>query len=513
MVPDPRRPIIPGTPIFLPMRHWTIGTTEKFHPQPTDLLLVLGTEKQPSGGLTGEVEASFGESVLGSLEAQVSGDLKGGEWIEVSGLRAWVQKIGEKPGLDADERLRFAVCDGFRAATSRKAERVAILADALPTAKLCAILEGWWLSTYRFESWKSKPSTPLPVFHIVFSEANAAEGTSLLERTARVLEATNWVRDQVNLPGSTLTPAIFADKIGQILSEQGLQWRSRGREELEADGYMGLVTVGKGSDHQPFLGVAKYSPDNAKPGIHLVLVGKGVTFDTGGISIKPSDHMWEMKNDMAGAATAVGAIAGIARLNIPINVSAVVCLAENRPGNASVLPGDIFRAKNGKSVMVDNTDAEGRLILSDGLWEAGALGATHVVDLATLTGAVIRALGSSIAGVLANDQDLSESIRGAGLAMGEKFWPLPLEDEYRSKLDDPVADMRNAGGPEAGAITAGLFLREFVPEGTKWAHLDIAGTAFTTKSWKYFPEGATAFGVRSLVELAGRMTADGSNSP
>jgi len=488
------------------MRHWTTGTIDEFIPQTTDLLLVLGTDK-PSGLLPGEGAAAFAEAVRASLAAQTSGDLKGGEWLEVSGRRAWVQKVADKPGLDADERLRFAVAEGFKAASSRKCERVVLLADALPTALLAVVLEGWWLSTYRFEAWKSKPSAALPVFHIVRAVADSA-GADLLGATARVLDATDWVRDQVNTPGSSLTPRIFAEKIGQVLSDAGLSWSARGRADLEANGYQGLVTVGKGSDHEPFLGVARYAPARAKPGIHLVLVGKGVTFDTGGISIKPSEHMWEMKNDMAGAATAIGALVAIARSGLPIAVSAVVCLAENRPGNASVLPGDVFRAKNGKSVMVDNTDAEGRLILTDGLWEAGSLGATHVVDLATLTGAVIRALGSSIAGVFSNDEAWGESICRTGKGKGEKFWPLPLEDEYRSKLDDPVADMRNAGGPEAGAITAGLFLKEFAPENAKWAHLDIAGTAFTTKSWKYLPEGATAFGMRTLVELARTLAAD-----
>jgi len=309
----------------------------------------------------------------------------------------------------------------------------------------------------------------------------------------------------VNEPGSNLIPSEFATRIAKALSEVGVEWKSMTRPDLDREGYNGLVTVGKGSDHPPVLGVATWNPAGAKPDVHLVLVGKGVTFDTGGISLKPSDHMWEMKNDMAGAAAASGAILAIARLGIPLRVSTVVCLAENRPGNASVLPGDIFRAKNGKSVMVDNTDAEGRLILSDGLWEAGSLGATHVIDLATLTGAVVRALGGSIAGVLGNDAELSAAIQSVGAAQGEKFWPLPLEEEYRSKIDDAVADMKNAGGPEAGAITAALFLKEFVPENTKWAHLDIAGTAFTTKSWKYFPEGATAFGLRTLVAFARRL--------
>jgi leucyl aminopeptidase len=482
------------------MRHWTTETIDQYHPLPTDLLLVLGTD-QPSGLLGGEGATAFAEAIRASLANQTSGDLKGGEWVEVSGRRAWVQKVAEKPGLDADERLRSAVAEGFKAVSSRKCERVVFLADALPAAQLAVVLEGWWLSTYRFESWKSKPSAPHAVFHVVRANADPA-GAASLGDAARVLDATDWVRDQVNTPGSSLTPRIFQERIGQVLSDAGIAWNARGRAELEEQGYQGLVTVGKGSDNEPFLGVARYSPENAKPGIHLVLVGKGVTFDTGGISIKPADHMWEMKNDMAGAATAIGALLAIARSGLPIAVSAVVCLVENRPGNGSVLPGDIFRAKNGKSVMVDNTDAEGRLILTDGLWEAGALGATHVVDLATLTGAVIRALGSSIAGVLSNDEGWGDSICRTGRTQGEKFWPLPLEDEYRSKLDDPVADMRNAGGVEAGAITAGLFLKEFAPEGAKWAHLDIAGTAFTTKAWKYLPEGATAFGLRTLVELA-----------
>jgi len=483
------------------MRHWTTGTIDEFIPQPTDLLLILGTD-QPSGLLVGDGAGAFADAVRTSLAAQTSGDLKGGEWLEVSGRRAWVQKVVEKPGLDADERLRFALADGFKAASTRKCERVVFLADALPVAQLAAVLEGWWLSTYRFESWKSKPSAPHPIFHILLAGSAFSESSGVLAQKAGVLDATDWVRDQVNTPGSSLTPRIFAERIGQVLSDGGLGWNARGRSKLEEEGYQGLVTVGKGSDHEPYLGVARYAPEGAKPGIHLVLVGKGVTFDTGGISIKPAEHMWEMKNDMAGAATAIGALLAIARSGLPLTVSAVVCLAENRPGNGSVLPGDIFRAKNGKSVMVDNTDAEGRLILTDGLWEAGALGATHVVDLATLTGAVIRALGSSIAGVLSNDEGWSESICRTGRSQGEKFWPLPLEEEYRSKLDDPVADMRNSGGAEAGAITAGLFLKEFAPENAKWAHLDIAGTAFTTKAWKYLPEGATAFGLRTLVELA-----------
>jgi leucyl aminopeptidase len=216
--------------------------------------------------------------------------------------------------------------------------------------------------------------------------------------------------------------------------------------------------------------------------------------------------MWEMKCDMAGAATTLAALCTMADLKIPVNVSAVLCLAENRPGNTAVLPGDVFTARNGKTVMVDNTDAEGRLVLSDGLYEAGTLGATHIINLATLTGAVVRALGTAMTGLFANDAAFGAAIRKAGAAHGEKFWELPLEAEYREWMDDPTADMKNVTSKgEAGAITEGLFLQEFVPEGAKWSHWDIAGTAFVTAPWKYVKAGATGFGLKTLVEMARKL--------
>jgi leucyl aminopeptidase len=238
----------------------------------------------------------------------------------------------------------------------------------------------------------------------------------------------------------------------------------------------------------------------------LCIVGKGVTFDTGGISLKPSKSMWEMKCDMAGAATTLAAICAIAELKLPVNVSAVLCLAENRPGNAAVLPGDIFTAKNGKTVMVDNTDAEGRLALSDGLYEAGTLGATHLIDLATLTGAAVRALGTAMAALMSNDATFAAALRRTGAERGEKFWELPLEAEYREWMDDATADLKNVTSKgEAGAITAGLFLQEFIPEGVKWAHWDIAGTAFVTAPWKYVKSGATGFGLKTLIGIARKL--------
>jgi leucyl aminopeptidase len=237
----------------------------------------------------------------------------------------------------------------------------------------------------------------------------------------------------------------------------------------------------------------------------IALVGKGITFDTGGISLKPGEKMWEMKGDMAGAAAVLYAMRALGRLAPDVKVVGILCCAENFPDANAQRPGDIFVAKNGKSVMVDNTDAEGRLVLTDGLHRAGEEGATHVVDIATLTGACLRALGPSVAGVLGTDRELIQRIIRSGENHGESFWELPLVEEYRDALKTPYADLNNiAPGGLAGAITASLFLREFVPAGVAWAHLDIAGPMFKDKDWKYYEAGALGFGLKTLVDLCER---------
>lgn len=498
----PRKVWVSFDPI---MTTWKSLAVESVDPSSDDVVVVLGIEGTPSGELSGGKYAVLRHRIAASLKEQKDGKLKTPEWIEADGVRALAVSIAEKPGLDADDRLRLAAQEAFQLVSQRSCTRVFLLIDALPPERQRLPLEGWWFGAYRFDRYKSKPSPVRPELVLCVRSDSAVLSATRLQHAALVLEATDWVRDAVNEPGSSLVPRDFASRTESLAKECSLKWRAWGRKDLEKEGCQGLLTVGKGSDHEPILGVLEYKPRKAVEDVHLVLVGKGITFDTGGISIKPSERMWEMKNDMAGAATVVGAIAAIARQELPVRVSAVVCLAENRPGNASVLPGDVFKARNGLTVMVENTDAEGRLVLSDGLHEAGLLGATHIVDLATLTGAVVRALGSSIAGLFANDEEFGELVRMCGQTQGEKLWPLPLDPEYRSKIDDPVADMRNSGGPEAGAITAALFLQEFAPKGTPWIHLDIAGTAFATKSWKYWGEGATAFGVRTLVETARRL--------
>lgn len=485
--------------------NWKSLAVESIDPGTDDIVIVLGLDGAPSGELPGGKYAVLRHRVAASLKDQKSGRVHAPEWIEAEGARVLAASISEKPGLDADERLRLASQEACKLASQRISSRIFLLADAIPPERQRLMLEGWWFGNYRFDHYKSKPNPASPEFILCVKAETAILSANHLQAAASVLETTDWVRDAVNEPGSTLPPRAMASLIEKLAKERNLKWRAWGRKELEKEGCEGLITVGKGSDHEPILGVLEYRPRKAVDNVHLVLVGKGITFDTGGISIKPADRMWEMKNDMAGAATVVGALAAIARLDLPVRVSSVVCLAENRPGNASVLPGDIFKARNGTTVMVENTDAEGRLVLSDGLHEAGLLGASHVVDLATLTGAVVRALGGSIAGVFSSDEEFGELVRMCGQVHGEKLWPLPLDPEYRSKLDDPVADMRNSGGPEGGAITAALFLQEFAPKNTPWVHIDIAGTAFATKAWKYWGEGATSFGTRTLVELARRL--------
>jgi leucyl aminopeptidase len=391
-------------------------------------------------------------------------------------------------------------------AKSRSVDSITFAIEKLTQDEFRALAEGLLLATYDFRLYKSSSedapkAQPKVVFRLGGLKPAMAE--AILQRVQTIHLRLTQARDFINEPGSVLTPAVFVDRLKKQAKDASLSVEVLDEKGLQKQGFTGLWTVGKGSDHPPRLVWATYDGSKKKKnGLHLALVGKGVTFDTGGISLKPSQAMWEMKCDMSGAATAWAAFLAIADLKLPIKVSVVLCLAENRPGNAAVLPGDIFKAKNGKTIMVDNTDAEGRLILTDGLWQAGALGATHIIDMATLTGAIVRALGPSIAGAFANDVEFGQAIVKAGIEESEKFCLLPLEAEYREWLDDPVADMKNTGKAEGGAITAALFLQEFVPEKAVWAHLDIAGTAFTTSTWKYYRPGGTGFGIKSLIRVA-----------
>jgi len=331
-----------------------------------------------------------------------------------------------------------------------------------------------------------------------------ADAEARKARYAWVSENVNRARDLINEPGSVVTPESIAADSGEIAREVELEIEVLDPAALRARGYQGILRVGAGSSHPGRMVVLRHVPRKASKET-IALVGKGITFDSGGISLKPGDKMWEMKGDMAGAAAVLAAMRALGKIRPDVKVVGVLCCAENLPDANAQRPGDIFTAKNGKSVMVDNTDAEGRLVLIDGLTRAGEEGATHVVDIATLTGAVVRALGPSVAGVMGTDRELVRRVVRSGENHGEPFWELPLVEEYREALRTPYADLNNiAAGGLAGAITAGLFLREFVPNGAAWAHLDIAGPMFKDKEWKYFDAGAIGFGVKTLVDLCER---------
>ncbi len=380
--------------------------------------------------------------------------------------------------------------------------RVAFLLNSAAGAGFVGcVTEGLVIGDYRFDNYRQE-RTEAKISASIVCRAEDKKAADSELKSSRVLgEEVNRARELVNEPGDQVYPKVLAQAARRIASASGLEVTVVSGRELEKQKYRGLVAVGKGSIYPPCLIVLRYRPKK-KSKRHLALVGKGITFDTGGISIKPSEGMWMMKGDMAGGAAVLAAMAAIGKRKPSIAVTGIVAAAENFPGPEAQRPGDIFVAKNGKSVMVDNTDAEGRLVLTDALARAGEEGATHIVDAATLTGAVVRALGTSVAGIMGNDRELVRSVIDAGARQGEAFWELPLVEEYRELLKTPYADLNNIGGKLAGAITAGLFLQEFVPDGAAWAHLDIAGPFILEKRWKYYPEGATGFAVRTFVELA-----------
>ncbi len=473
------------------------------------LQVLWSEDKKLLGGLSPDDSAVWSASVNALLAGQQDKSISvDSEWFQHGARRLLVTRVPQRKGLDRGERLRIAAGHAYEAARSRAAASVTLLLDRAGADDVRALLEGLYYADYAFNAYKSEPAKRIETEVVVrVKDSERKSALAALTETEITFAHMRNLRDWVNTPGSDLDPVAFAAIAVKMAKKHGLTVKVRDEKQLQAEGYLGLWTVGKGSDRPPRMVTLEYKgAKKGKATDKLCIVGKGVTFDTGGISLKPPTSMWEMKCDMAGAATTLAALCAIADLKIPANVSAVLCLAENRPGNASVLPGDIFKARNGKTVMVDNTDAEGRLVLSDGLYEAGTLGATHIINLATLTGAVVRALGTAMTGLFANDEGFAKAIRKAGAAHGEKFWELPLEAEYREWMDDPTADMKNVTSKgEAGAITAGLFLQEFVPEGAKWSHWDIAGTAFVTSPWKYVKSGATGFGLKTLIEMARKL--------
>ena len=412
------------------------------------------------------------------------------------------------PAYNVWENLKTYVAQSVRMARELDLGRVSIVLnteEALPFIGKAE--EGALLGSYTFTSYKKENQEREKVFKkmrvdLIGLKSHATQSKFLLNRYRLVSDAVNLARDLINEPGSVATPVMLAKEARAIAGESNLNVRIWDDKQLKKAGFNGLIQVGKGSVHKPRMIRLSYRAKNSKQ--HLALVGKGITFDTGGISIKPAANMFEMKGDMSGGAAVLAAMKAIGQLKPKVDVTGIVVAAENTPDAEAQRPGDILTARNGKTIMVDNTDAEGRLVLTDGLFQAGEEGATHVVDIATLTGSCVRALGDSIAGIMGNSAELTRAVIASGQNHGESFWELPLPPEYKDLLKTPYADLNNIGGALAGASTAGLFLQEFIPENVAWAHLDIAGPFMRSRRWKYYEAGAIGFGAKTLIDLAER---------
>jgi leucyl aminopeptidase len=410
--------------------------------------------------------------------------------------------LGKRDAIDA-EKLRVAAAHAAKEAARLEADS---LAWALPEsdddgAAVAALVTGTVLAAYRFDRFKSKSGedddAPRLESLTLLAPAELADAAAAATVAA---EAQNRARDLQLTPANVATPSFLAERAEEIAAgAEAIDVEVLGRAELEAKGMGGLLAVSQGGPQEPKLIVLRYSGGGS--GAPVAFVGKGVTFDTGGISLKPGAGMQEMKMDMSGAAAVLEAVAAIAELRLPVEIVAVVPTTENMPSGTAIKPGDIITQYNGKTVEVNNTDAEGRLILADALAYAVELGAGRIVDIATLTGAVEVALGSTYAGLISNDDELAAAVTAAGEETGELLWRLPLHPEYKELMKGTVADLSNLGKKrKAGTITAASFLEEFVGE-TPWAHLDIAGSAWDVGR-AYVGNDANGFGVRLLVKYA-----------
>jgi len=369
-----------------------------------------------------------------------------------------------------------------------------------PSDGVRAVVEGSFVGNFEPDYYKSDRKDQKIDAVTIFARGDQAQLDQTLRVGRIVGESQNFTRDLVNEPSNRMTPTMMGERAKKMASEVGLKCEVFGADKLHELKMGAFWGVAQGSDEPPALIVLRYEPADAKKDVHLGLVGKGITFDTGGISIKPADGMEKMKYDMAGGATMIGVMRAIALLKLKVKVTAIICATENMPSGKAQKPGDVQIAMSGKSIEIINTDAEGRLVLADGLCYARQLGCTHLVDAATLTGAVVVALGYVNAGIFASDDQMYDRFSAANKLAGEKMWRLPVDDEYKESIKSNIADIVNSGGRWGGAITAAMFLKEFAEE-TPWIHLDIAGTAWTEEAKPWIAKGPSGIAVRSLVEF------------
>jgi leucyl aminopeptidase len=421
--------------------------------------------------------------------------------------------------LGAGKRDKFCLSElrNFAGAAARiaKAKNIKSFVLVLPTlvdlsAAAQAATEGVVTGDFDVDTYRSDRKDQQLV-EVTLSVPESADAKAIYLSVAEgaiLAESQNLTREVALEPSNLMTPTILANRAKAMCDEAGLACEVYGPDKIKELKMGAFWSVSQGSEEEPRLVVMRYEPANAPASPVLGLVGKGITFDSGGISIKPSDGMEKMKYDMCGAATMIGAMRAIAMLKPNVRVISILCCSENMPDGKAQKPGDVQFAMNGKSIEVINTDAEGRLVLADGLCYARQLGATHLIDAATLTGAVVVALGYHNVGVFSNNEDFAGSFMDSTLRTGEKMWRMPVEQEYFEHIRSEIADIKNTGGRWGGAITAALFLKEFVDD-KPWIHLDIAGTAWLEENKAWMPKGPSGVAVRSLVDFARRL---GTNS-
>ena len=476
------------------------------------LVTYLFDQEKPDSGILAQLDAAT-SGELSKLAA--SGELTGKIYETtllhypqgIAAERLLIVGAGKKEKFGTLELRRVAGA-AVRALKSRQVKRLGFLAreNERTAAATQAITEGIILANYDSDKYKTdkKPGNEIESASLAgWDENSRAEADAGLARGRIIAESQNFARDLGNEPSNRLTPRMLAERAAAMAREMGLSVDILDEKKMQELKMGALLSVAQGSAEPPRLIVLTYTPPNLDPNAPVLgLVGKAITFDTGGISIKPSNDMEKMKYDMCGGAAMMGAMRALAMLKPSCKIIAVIPSSENMPGGRAQKPGDVQIAMSGKSIEVINTDAEGRLVLADGVTYARQLGCTHLVDAATLTGAVVVALASINAGVFGTDQEFTDQLLASARAAGEKMWQLPLDDEYRDFIKSGIADIQNVGsGKGGGAITGAMFIREFTGD-TPWIHLDIAGTAWQDDVKPWNAKGATGVAVRTLVDLA-----------
>lgn len=477
-------------------------------------VLVVFVKDTKRRGVFGTLDKAM-DGQLATLAAEEQFEAKKGQQLVLSTLGALSARrlvllgLGEDLPTELGEWIKV-FAKAYRAAKGFSTTSLALTLSSSSGALLTeceGAMLGAMLAHYRFDQYKTKddPTTSIESLELILpskSSTSLVESLeSLKERTSFLVEGINTARDLVNEPPNVLYPVEMAARAEKMAKEVGLKCEILDEEKMREMGMNMFLAVGQGSAQPSRLIHLTYKPKGRrkKKKPVLALVGKGVTFDSGGLSLKPANFMLNMHADMGGAAAVFGAMRTIAQLKPSIEVHGYLAAAENMTGDAAYRVNDILHAYNGKTVEIHNTDAEGRLVLGDTLTYACENGADEVIDLATLTGACLVALGKETAAVMSNDDEMREAVEGAAKQAGESIWPLPLLEELRPTLKSPVADIKNIGGRYGGSITAALFLREFISDDVKWTHLDIAGPSFSDKDNDHIPKGGTGFGVATLV--------------